>query len=397
MIESWLMAILQGIGKVFLHPALYIGVILSLVIGYLRVRRERGAFNIRVFRSSQELRYVFPRGLLLGLVISLLTLGSGLVLPTAAILLIGAFTTLFALILQIKFLSPAYTLGLAFLAVIFLFGLDVNLPVWKEFFTEFEQPIYPAIIVLLGLLLIAEGLLIVKNAIKTPSPHIILSKRGQMVGVFKSNRVWMVPLFILIPGGELAPPFDWYPVFSIGEETVTPLLVPFLLGFSQTVQGSLPEQAISKQGRLVIFLGIFITALALAGHWYPTISILAAVLAIFGRHWISYYTKKTDRKMPFYFSQSKLGVRILSVIPGSPAGKMGLEKGEVITKTNGQTVWTEREFYNALQKNRAHCKLEVIGNNDQIRFVQRALFEGEHHELGIIFIDESKNESSHVV
>ena len=80
----------------------------------------------------------------------------------------------------------------------------------------------------------------------------------------------------------------------------------------------------------------------------------------------------------------------MGIIPYSPAEKMGLEVGEIITKVNGMGVNTEREFYEALQRNRAHCKLEVLDNQNQIRFVQRALFEGEHYELGILFAEEKR-------
>lgn len=100
--------------------------------------------------------------------------------------------------------------------------------------------------------------------------------------------------------------------------------------------------------------------------------------------------------MPIYFSRSKLGVRILGVIPDTPAQKMGLELGEIVTKINGIHVTDEREFYKALQKNRAHCKLEVVGNNQQIRYVQRALFEGEHHELGLLFTENQTKETDQV-
>ena len=35
-------------------------------------------------------------------------------------------------------------------------------------------------------------------------------------------------------------------------------------------------------------------------------------------------------------------------------------------------------------------ELEVLDNQNQIRFVQRALFEGEHYELGILFAEEKR-------
>ena len=97
-----------------------------------------------------------------------------------------------------------------------------------------------------------------------------------------------------------------------------------------------------------------------------------------------------EKQKPFYFSQSDQGVLILGITPYSPAEKMGLQVGEVIKKVNGRSVRTESELYEALQSNRAHCKLEVYGINNELRFEQRALFEGEHHELGILFVQDKR-------
>ena len=64
--------------------------------------------------------------------------------------------------------------------------------------------------------------------------------------------------------------------------------------------------------------------------------------------------------------------------------KMGLQIGDVIRTVNGVQVQTTQQYYEALQLNRAYCKLEVIDDQGENRLVNRALYEGEHHELGVI-------------
>ena len=76
---------------------------------------------------------------------------------------------------------------------------------------------------------------------------------------------------------------------------------------------------------------------------------------------------------------------------------MSLQVGEVVTKVNGVKIHDEKGFYEALQKNGAHCKLEVLDVNGQVRFVQRALYEGDHHELGLLFVQEEKKWDSEAV
>ncbi|MFY0783670.1 PDZ domain-containing protein [Peribacillus simplex] len=390
---DWLIACLMGLGKLFLHPLLYVSIAYCLFIGYLRVKRERHDFNTKIYRVSMELRSMLPQGLIWGLIFSVLTLASGFTIPLAALFIMAGVTILSMLSMKKRFVSPVYTVGLTFFILFFLYDRDIKLTVFQDVFNQLDRSVYPTLVILIGLLLIAEGFLIVGNGSKNVSPQLEVSKRGQPIGVYVSQRIWLIPMFVMIPGGQLPVPFEWYPVFSIGDTYLSPILLPILIGFKQKVHGTLPEQAIRAQGKKVGALGFVITALAVGGYWYPPLAIITAVLAILGREFLHYSQKALDEKLPFYFSKSKLGVQILGVIPQSPADKMGLLKGEVISKINGVVVREEEELYRALQINRAHCKLEVIDNNEQIRFVQRALFDGEHYELGILFVDDQLKES----
>jgi S1-C subfamily serine protease len=114
------------------------------------------------------------------------------------------------------------------------------------------------------------------------------------------------------------------------------------------------------------------------------------VIAIVGREALTLVQRMNDEALPFYFFKRNQGLMILGILPESPASKMALQVGELITKVNGAAVQNEKGFYESLQKNRAHCKLEVIDTNGEIRFVQRALYEGDHHELGILFVQEER-------
>ncbi|WP_156321398.1 hypothetical protein [Halolactibacillus sp. JCM 19043] len=66
---------------------------------------------------------------------------------------------------------------------------------------------------------------------------------------------------------------------------------------------------------------------------------------------------------------------------------MGIEIGEVITKVNGHRVSNGDEFYEALQSNLAFCKIEIYNLDGEIRFTQRAYYEGDHHQLGLVFVE----------
>lgn len=388
--QIWLVELLKGTGKLFLHPVLYYLVFLAGILGVMRVKRERKNFHIRAYDAYFELRQLFPPGILIGLALSIFTILAGIPIPFAAILLIAGFTFLWSLTTNVRWISPAYTVGAAFFTVILLAEKNLSIPLLTDMVDSMDDAVYPSIVVVLGLLLVAEGILIFRNGSIGTSPKLAKSKRGQSIGVHEVKRIWMLPLFLLIPGGAIHSPFEWWPVFQWGEKEFSLLLVPFAIGFHQQVKGMLPKEAIQLHGRRVIILGSIITILSAAGYWNPLLSIVVAALAIIGRESLALLAYLKDDNMPFYFSKKNHGLMIIGIIPESPASKMGLQAGEIIAKVNGMAVLDEKVFYEALQKNRAHCKLDVLDANGEIRFVQCALFEGDHHELGVLFVQDKR-------
>ena len=390
MVQIWLVELLKGAGKLFLHPVLYYLVFLSGILGVMRVKRERKNFHVRAQDAYFELRQLFPLGLIVGLIISIIVIAAGITVPFAAIVLIAGLTILLSLTTNIRWMSPAYTVGVAFFAVLLFAQNDWPSPLFTKAFDSIDDMVYPSIVIVLGLLIIAEGILILKNGPKATSPKLVKSKRGQIIGVHEVKRLWMLPLFMLIPGDVLQMPFAWWPVFHLGANEYALILVPFAIGFHQQVKGTLPKEAIGRHGRQVITFGVLLTMLAIGGCWSPLVSIITAALAIIGRELIAFMAHLTDENHSFYFSKKNSGLMILGILPDSPACKMGLKVGEVIAKVNGVSIRDEKTFYEALQKNRAHCKLDVFDTNGEIRFVQRALFEGDHHELGILFVQDER-------
>lgn len=389
--QTWMIEVLKGIGKFFLHPVFYYSVFLAGILGVSRVKRERKNFHIRAYNAYFELRQLLPLGIVTGLVLSIIVIAAGIAVPFAAIFMIAAFTLLWSLTTNVRLMGPAYTVGAAFFTLVAAAQRNWPIPLFEKEFQALHEKIYPSVAVLLALLLVAEGFLILKNGSYGTSPKLIWSKRGQRVGVHEVKRLWLLPIFMLIPGDVLQLPFSWWPVFHLGAEKYSLLLIPFAVGFQQQIQGMLPKEAIQALGKRIIALGILTTLISAGGYWYPLISIVAVAVAIIGRETFTLAQRIQEDGMPFYFSKKNNGLMILGIIPDSPAHKMALEVGELITKVNGIHVRDEFAFYEALQKNRAHCKLEVVGTNGEVRFVQRALYEGDHHELGILFVQDERD------
>jgi len=380
----------KGAGRFFLHPLFYIGFFYAIFLGYIRVKRERKHFHIRIQDGWFEFRTYLSKGLLLGLFFSIIIFLIGFTVPVVFIFVAGIVTFLLALTTKPSFLSPAYSLGITFILLWAYQWVEIEIPIVTDFLNGFTGGIVPGVALLAGLLLLVEGLFIEKNAAKHTSPKIIKSRRGLYVGVHESKRLWMVPLLLLLPEGVFSIPFDFWPVLPIGNGTFSIIIVPFWIGFSQQIDIALPAEGVKLTGRRVFLVGSLVTILAVGGYWYPLLSAISIGIAIVGRALIPLVQHFQNKANPYYFSKSEPGIVILDIIPGSPADKMELKIGEIIKTVNGVPVNNEKEYYAALQKNRAFCKLEVIDHNGENRLVNRALFEGDHHELGVLFVSENR-------
>ncbi|MGD6842931.1 PDZ domain-containing protein [Bacillus infantis] len=388
MIQEWLLELAKGAGKLLLNPVFYYLFFAAALLGVSRVKRERRNFHIRVENAYFELRQLVPAGLAAGLVLSVITLGTGMVIPIELVWLTAAFTILWSLTGRIRLLAPAYTVGAAFFASIYIIDRGFSIPLIEAAGNWTDDMLFPAGASLLALLMIGEAVLILRNGGRATSPKLIKSKRGQTIGVHETKRLWLLPLFLLVPGDAISAMFGWWPLFSIGDSSYSIIFVPFSVGFHQQVQGMLPDSAVKRTGRRLLVFSVVLLLLSAAGYWYPLASIVITALAVLGREFITYRQKVYDRNQPFFFSRRNEGLVVLGVKPGTPAESMGLKTGELVSKVNGLKVQDENELYNALQRNGAHCKLEVFDVNGQIRFVQKALYEGDHHELGILFVQD---------
>ncbi|KSU59866.1 PDZ serine protease [[Bacillus] enclensis] len=397
MVEVWLLDVLKALGKFILHPVLFLSVLLAIMTGYFRVKRERRDFHTRLLDGYNDLRVLLSYGIAVGLVFSLITIGAGLVIPVFALTLIGALSVLFALTRNFHLVSAAITTGFSYFLLVTVHYFDLEIPFVHTYLEDLNLGLLSSVMVLAGVLTLIEGILIKLNGWKHTSPRLIKSERGLKVGVHKSKKLWLVPMFVLLPTGNLTLPFDWWPVFTLGTESYSLLCVPFLLGFQQLVKSTLPEVAIKQMGSHVFWLGAFILTLAVTGFWAPMFSVAAGVIAILGRAWLIYRHRSAEDSKPYYYKRQSKGVMILGILPGTPAEKLSLSIGEIILKVNGTDVNTERGFYEALQKNGAYCKLEVLGTNGENRFEQGALYEGDHHELGILFADQDSGWERHHV
>ncbi|MBC6118633.1 serine protease [Listeria innocua] len=383
--------ILNGIGRLLLQPALYVGIILVIIAGFNRVKWERKSFSISIYSPWLELKNFFGVSLLFGLVLSIITTLIGFSVTIEWIAIFNAVACFLLIVGMFRLSSTAFTIGITSLIFYFCYYFDVNLsPFTNLAFTYdaiFIDNFMISMTFLLAILLFVEAFLIQYTSAKNPSPSLRKSKRGKLVGSFQLRKLWFVPLVVFIPGDVFTKIFEWWPVFTIGSESYSLIILPLFIGFQQRVQAQLPEEASKKIAVQVTTLATIIAVAGLIGIVMPVLTLFAFMFAVIGRFWISYRHYRSEQLLPKKFGPQPDGLVVLGARESTPSTRLNLKAGEKITEVNGQKVHNREELYEALNLNRAFCKLKVIDNAGEPRFEQTALYENESFELGLLLVE----------
>ncbi len=387
MTDTFVNELLQGMWLLFLHPLFYGFILVAFLIGLKRVKRERKEFKVRVHPVIDNLIFSLLPGILIGLIGSVIFVAAGVTLPIGMIALIGLMYLVLGLTFKTRYLNPAYAITLAAVAGLVLPTFESGISFLDKWVLDIQETPLDSLAVIIGVLLVQEGILVIWKGADRTSPRLFKGKRGHYIGAHEATRLWIVPQFLVLPVGSI-PVLDWWPLFPMGAVGFSFFLVPFAIGYRQLVTHTLPAEAIKHLGKQVLLLGIIVTGIAAVGHFYelPLLIAIAIAAGLAGRELITLITSQRDDTRPSFFVPRDRGVMILSVVPGTPAAKMGLKVGEVIVKVNGVTLSPESSLYRALQINAAYCKLEVLDLNGEIRFVQGSLYQNEHHQLGVLLV-----------
>lgn len=377
--------IAKAFGRLWLHPLTYIFILTALWFGISRVKRERKDFHTRVHDVIHELTFPLAIGLIFGLILSVGLSVAGVQVPVGMMVLLVILWMLFLPFRNARLLSMTFIGSIALLIAYFLPEVHTNYALINSWIGDIRSINLQGFAWLLAALFITEGALVLRNGWKKTSPKLTTSKRGKTVGTHEGNRLWPVPIMLLFPVGAVS--FDgWWPLFSTAGEGIGFMFVPFILGFTLTVQRDYPAEGINIFGKRLLLLGLFVVATAgLATYWAMLVPLVAAV-GFLGRELIYIFHRSAEKRSTSLYTNRASGLTVLGILPFSTAEKMGIEVGEIVTKVNGWEVYSQRDLYEALQINPAFCKLEVVDRAGEVRFVQSSVYEGDHYHVGLLFV-----------
>jgi PDZ domain len=388
-----LLSIAYGFGQFFLHPFFY----LFLFVIYLHYRKqmnlERQLFAVRIQTPFLQTMRSLGMGAAGGLLVSLLAVGLGIVVQVQDLWLLWGLALLLALI-RLRFLCFAYAAGLLTLLhmIVQVAPGAVDIPVIGPVWNAIGQAKPLPLLALVAVMHLIEAMLVSWNGGRDASPLFVEGKRGRIVGAYLLHSFWLTPLALFVqvePGSLSGALYPGWPFFSPEIASYGLLLLPTVTGYSDWTQTQTPEGKARQIARQLALYAVGLLGLAaLAVLWAP-LTLLAALFALLGHEGLFLLSQWQERQRAPYFVPSSRGVKVMAVIPGTPAEEIGIRPGEVIVKVNGLNVRDKEDLYPALQVNPAFCKMEVLTRDGEIKFVQCAVYAGNHHQLGIIVVPDA--------
>lgn len=385
-VVEWLWNLLDAGLQLLIQPFVYISILLIILQYRRQVVLERKLYHTRLHSwESQTLRSIFGGGLA-GIGVSIVAIFLGLEITFEGMICVWV-VSIILMLLRIRYLCLAYAVGL--LGVV-QFGLDL-FPDWTG--TGLVQTAVqmvrdlniPSLLVLVALLHIAEALLVRWQGESFAAPLFYEGKRGRVVGGYQLQNFWPVPLFLLVPVSSGGSTLPWTPLLSDGNVLGFALIgLPVMIGFAEMTVSLLPAEKVRITTRRLLIYSIVLLVLAIASSLWSPLMLVAALVALLWHEGIALYSRYHEQHSSPIFVHPNRGLKVLAVLPDSPAEQLGICAGEVINKVNGMLITTKEELHAALRINPAFCKLEVQNIYGEMKFKQRAIYDGDHHLLGVI-------------
>lgn len=376
--------LLKGIGKLFLNPLVYITVVFAVVLGYVRVKRERRSFRTRILWGWTEVKRLVADTWLFALILSVISIAAGLTVTMDWIVAFSVASILLVVLYVYQLGSPIFAAALAILVM----GLGYSFSFigfdWNP--ADNWMVVAVSVGILIGAVVFVEGWMIRKEGAHSASPILEKSSRGMNAAVYLSKRLWMLPILVLVPGDVISTYAPYWPQIMIGQDAFGLVLLPVVIGFAQKARRTLPVYFYPEVGKAVMVVGVSVVVIALFGLWMPIFGVISLAVGVLSRLGVWLYFSMKERQGSYAVSPHNLGVMIAGVLPDSPADKMGLVIGECIRKVNGLAVTNERDLYEAIQINAAHCRLEVLDHQGEVRLRQHVIYRHDHHRLGLLVV-----------
>ena len=162
MVKDVLLEVLTAASLFFLNPLFVATLIAAVFLGYMRVKRERRSFRVRLMPGVTELKRLLSESWPYAIILSIIISGAGLVVDSGWLVLFCMAAFVGLLSFNYKIMSPIYIVAVAYFAVFFMerYAGDFVYRGWSPTNVDLFGDLAVTVAIIAGLLLVAEGFLI---------------------------------------------------------------------------------------------------------------------------------------------------------------------------------------------------------------------------------------------
>ncbi|HPT77636.1 MAG TPA: PDZ domain-containing protein [Candidatus Atribacteria bacterium] len=316
-------------------------------------------------------------GMLAGLGLSFLITGLGIVVDMNALMLIWGLAMLFMLATN-RGMGFAYAAGIVSLSNLILGWPDTD----------------PAsITALTGILYLAESLLTMTDGSSGALPVVVRHKRYSPAGAYVSNKLWPVPLVMLVPSlpgqagsGGISMP-EWWPLLSGGSTTGAFGLIYMaaLLCYQDMAVTAPAKQRTRDAGFFLCAYSLVVLILAVAADALYVMKYAAALLTPV-LYWLVTFLLRRGIELgtPIYTPPWR-GLRVLAIYPESPGSSMGIRPGDILLNLNGKAINSEEMLKTELNGSPTYIWIDISRNGSKMTLDHRDYRNGIA-DIGLVFV-----------
>ncbi|MBA4495331.1 PDZ domain-containing protein [Paenactinomyces guangxiensis] len=350
--------------SLFSSPWIFLACLLSLIQNLWIVRLERKRFGRRLEPPVPLILRNWFFGMAAGVALSFLLSAMEWEMDAEELLWVWAVTLLFSAG-GVRFSCLSYSAGILTLASLGVqrLGSSPFPERWDKLWNSLEQFSGTGWLWLIGIVHLLEWALIRVDGDRGVLPIQIKHRTGQWINGFLLKKGWPIPLVILSAD-------SWMPL-------------PVFISFARLNISKPVKQQKRLASTLTCFYGIMLCGLMLAAAKWKGVLWAAAVFAVLGHETIYQWGRWQEKQKEPFFVSDQRGLKVLAVLPGSPAATLGIKSGDVIQRLNGVRVRSMEELEEQT-KRAAFCKLEVLDERLDRHMMQKALYEDDPRHLGIV-------------
>ena len=385
----------------FANPFFWLVVFIVFMQYRRTVSMEKKLFGQAINNVWWQTLYSIIYGLIGGLFGSVFLLVLGISLDSIGIAYLWPVAILLFLF-NPRFLCFAYAGGIVAVVSLVLRALYPVLPFLGEIavLSGLLNIHLPSLLALVGILHLTEALLIYISGHKGASPIYIKTASGAIVGGYSMQRFWPLPLMGLwaMIVAETSSAFvgsipmpEWWPLLGTvmspdGGEKVLYMMLPLVagLGYSDLAVSTHPVDKRIKTARYLAVYSIVLSVAAIWAVYWPPMVVPAALLAPLGHELLIKKGNKEEFSRPPLFASTDQGVKVMAVVPGSPAEKAGLREGDLVTAVNRMNVYSEQHFQEMLRIH-YHQALLTVQRDRREFYLPAKLYPDPVSHFGAVF------------